>query len=255
MVPSLTETFLAAGVEIVGRTRFCIHPQGSQIPVVGGTKDIQWEKVMALRPDLIIFDKEENPSAFVEPDGALCRSVPYLATHIRDHGSLQAELARLAKDLRNDRLSEFSERVSRLIQRSLSTSPLWNFSDIPGILPSRLGPLRDVKKMEAIKHIVYVIWRDPWMRVATETFISSTLRLLGAGPYLVPGLVNYPEFQLEDFKPEEVYYLFSSEPYPFHRKPPAPSLLLQGAIVDGEVYSWFGIRNIEFLEKYFNEHG
>ncbi|MDP6374701.1 MAG: helical backbone metal receptor [Pseudomonadales bacterium] len=62
LVPSLTETLPACGVEVVGRTRYCVHPAGfvSDIAVVGGTKGVNWQKVADLAPDLVVMDKEEN---------------------------------------------------------------------------------------------------------------------------------------------------------------------------------------------------
>ena len=62
LVPSLTETLLECGVEVVGRTRFCIHPADkvADIPAVGGTKEVNWQRCLALEPDLVVMDKEEN---------------------------------------------------------------------------------------------------------------------------------------------------------------------------------------------------
>ena len=62
MVPSLTETLIDCGVEVVGRTRFCIHPLDKirTIPVVGGTKEVNWGRCAKLNPNLVVFDKEEE---------------------------------------------------------------------------------------------------------------------------------------------------------------------------------------------------
>ena len=58
MVPSWTETLLRAGIPVVGRTRFCIHPadQVKNIPIVGGTKEVNWDIVQDLKPDLVLMD-------------------------------------------------------------------------------------------------------------------------------------------------------------------------------------------------------
>ena len=64
LVPSQTELLVdMIGIEcLVGRTKFCIHPQEEvkQIPVIGGTKKFNFDKINELQPDLIIGNKEEN---------------------------------------------------------------------------------------------------------------------------------------------------------------------------------------------------
>ena len=87
MVPSWTETLLYAGIQVVGRTRYCIHPADkvAQIPIVGGTKDIKWDLVQDLQADLVLLDREENPLEMAESS-----PIPFLATHV----SSLRELAR-----------------------------------------------------------------------------------------------------------------------------------------------------------------
>ena len=63
LVPSQTELLhdLGATDLLVGRTKFCIHPPGIQaIPVVGGTKQINQERLLEVKPDLVIGNHEEN---------------------------------------------------------------------------------------------------------------------------------------------------------------------------------------------------
>ena len=64
LVPSQTELLfdLGVGARVVGVTKFCIHPAParSQAVVVGGTKNFDLAKIAALKPDLIIGNKEEN---------------------------------------------------------------------------------------------------------------------------------------------------------------------------------------------------
>jgi ABC-type Fe3+-hydroxamate transport system substrate-binding protein len=241
MVPSLTETLLAAPeeVQVVGRTRFCVHPepQVQRLPAVGGTKDIDWSKVATLKPDLMIFDQEENPKAFAEQ----C-PVSWISTHVRDARTLAEDLKKLGEKLSSSKLLSFSERWSRV---ALAPSASWSFSRIPGEIERlALNPKAEFNKL------VYVIWRDPWMAVSAETFIGSTLKALGAESLLPKFAKPYPEFLLEDFDLAKTYFLFSSEPYPFTKKKnDLLSLGLAGAsLVDGESYSWFGLRTLRFLE-------
>src|ERR1022692_4596445 len=90
MVPSWTETLIESGVNVVGRTRFCIHPkdQVKSIQAVGGTKDIDWDKVNGLKPNLVILDQEENPKSMADQ----C-PFPILATHV-------TQISDVGRDLR-----------------------------------------------------------------------------------------------------------------------------------------------------------
>ena len=59
---------LGLGENIVGITKFCIHPAGKVkgITKIGGTKALNIEKIKSLQPDLIIANKEENERSQVE---------------------------------------------------------------------------------------------------------------------------------------------------------------------------------------------
>src|SRR5437868_6660844 len=95
-VPSWTETLLSSGVEVVGRTRFCIHPHEkvAAIPVVGGTKDWNLEKLRALKPDLLLLDQEENPKFMAEQS-----EFPFHATHIESVQSVAGALRAMGERL------------------------------------------------------------------------------------------------------------------------------------------------------------
>lgn len=85
------------------------------------------------------------------------------------------------------------------------------------------------------------------MSVGQNTFIASVFRELGIPMVEVEG--NYPKLELSDFDPRDVCLLFSSEPFPFlkHRQ----DLIILGyahAFVDGEKFSWFGVRTLRFLQ-------
>ncbi|GAG15687.1 unnamed protein product, partial [marine sediment metagenome] len=92
LVPSWTETLLQAGVNVVGRTRYCIHPSEkvASIPVMGGTREVEWAKVTKLKPDLLVLDREENPRILSEQS-----PVPWIATHVNSVWDVENELRRL----------------------------------------------------------------------------------------------------------------------------------------------------------------
>lgn len=228
-VPSFTETFLEAGVEVVGRTRFCIHPPEAQaIPIVGGTKDGDWEKVRGLKPDLVIFDREENTREMAQACG-----VPFLSTHVTSMPSLAAELRTLSGALANRALDQYAERAEALLQAPFIKKPLGS-------------PLTNLP--EDVDRILYLIWRNPWMAVSSETFIGSVCGLSG---FPLPQFADrYPKIKLEDFSKEKTLLLLSSEPFPFHRYvEEIKSLGFPAILVNGENFSWFGIRSIRYLES------
>ena len=73
---------------MVGRTRFCLHPHDrvSEIPIVGGTKNWNLQKLRDCDPDLLILDKEEHPREMAE------ESLPFWASHVRGVDCLPDEL-------------------------------------------------------------------------------------------------------------------------------------------------------------------
>lgn len=234
MVPSWTETLLRAGVQVVGRTRFCIHPPKmiTNIPIVGGTKEVSWDLVVDLKPDLILLDKEENPLSMAEE----C-PLPFLATHVSSLEDLYRELVRLAEHFENAELMEMALKCWDILE---APTPVWNQQKIPGFIEWVKTPTQNFSK------VVYLIWKKPWMTVSRETYIGSVLEKLGAALMEFPIEEKYPVLEIEECK--DTLFLFSSEPFPFQQKlSELKELGLEGAIVDGECYSWFGARSLKFL--------
>ncbi len=240
-MPSLTETLVECGVNVVGRTRFCIHPRErvAHIQRVGGTKGVDWDKCRELKPDLVVFDREENIKEMAES----C-PFPWLATHMKSVADLAPELARLAEATESSELAKHADDWQQLSNSKSLQQP--RFSALPGLLQ----PLHHSGSFERIE---YIIWRDPWMAVGPTTFIGSMLAQLGFADLLAMHNENYPVLDEREMQRHDTFYLFSSEPYRFLRY--HDELLEQGfngAIVDGEVYSWFGIRSYRALNHYLN---
>lgn len=253
MVPSWTETLIACGANVVGRTRFCIHPTSNvkSIPVVGGTKNIDWEKVNSLKPDLLILDKEENPRFMSEES-----PIPVLATHVTGVSVVADEIEKIAEKI-SDGLAGPALRKVADSWRSLhhKRNALRTWRDFPGVFEWLKEP--DIDPGEA--KFVYVIWKDPWMAVAPGTFIASVLEACGIpSESLWPGSGSggenkYPVFDPKKL-PEETVFLYSTEPFPFHKKKSGLENLGRGALIlDGECFSWFGVRSLQFLEKALHE--
>jgi len=241
LVPSLTETLVECRVEVVGRTRFCAHPaeRVAAIPVVGGTKEVDWAACAALDPDLIVMDREENTREMA----AAC-PLPWTAVHITAVESVGPELRGLAGKVSSATLASHADDWSRLGRRGPRPFPGWDQ------IPDALGYLRGAGGRRGFSRLEYVIWRKPWMVIGPGTFISSMLRRVGFGEFLPRQESRYQEVPEAAMRREDTFYLFSSEPFPFAEKDGLLSGLgVAGAIVDGESYSWYGLRSYRFLER------
>jgi len=237
-VPSWTNTLIECGVEVVGRTKFCIHPVEivSAIPVLGGTKNLKTDRLDSIDADLVILDKQENPVGFL----AQIRK-PVYASDVNSVESLFTELVNLNKILLNKKLNELIVKLEKIISKPVIDKDLNN---IPGVI-QWLNPIH-----KHIDKVLYIIWREPWMCVSKNTFIASMLEHLGFGGLIPDFDTDYPEISLQEYDPDRTLLLFSSEPYPFHKKiEEIRTLTYPSAIVDGESYSWFGISAITFLEE------
>ena len=241
MVPSWTETLIHAGVNVVGRTRYCIHPRErvASIPVVGGTKDISWSKVAELKADLLVLDKEENPRFMAEQS-----PVPWIATHVTSVWDVEKNLQVIHERLLRPELVAMGKRWRDVCERLTRESRNPSWLKLPGVIEWVRQPRVDVDRF------LYIIWKDPWTAVDLSTFIGSVFSLLGFGSRMSRLNEKYARIRLEDFDPIRTLLLFGSEPYPFDkRKEVIEELPHPSAIVDGECFSWFGVRTLRFLEE------
>lgn len=236
LVPSWTETLIEAGHPPIGRTRFCIHPEPlvKSIPVVGGTKTADWEKIRELKPDLLILDKEENPIEFSQ------QGLPAWASHVTDGLSLTRGFLELGHLLQNSQLKKWAEEMKIVCETANLISPQ------PDNFPALIEVLKPWRGYEQFN---YVIWKGPWMAVHPQTYIGFVLKKLGVDLKVWPHSKSlYPEFEM--LIDQDQVYLFSSEPFPFvKKKQELKELDVKGALVDGEKFSWFGIRSLRFLQE------
>lgn len=229
LVPSITELVCELGLadQLVGRTGFCVHPREivRRIPKVGGTKDVDLEKVHALSPTHVIVNVDENRK---ETADALAAFVPQvLVTH--PLGPLDnLDLYRLI-----GKTFGAEERAEEMCSR---------FRAAYDALPRR--PFRTRK-------LLYLIWKEPWMTIARDTYISRTLALFGLRTLPVRSGARYPKLTLEeDWLAEVELVLLASEPYRFresHAVALAGRLRRPVRLIDGEMTSWYGSRAIAGL--------
>ncbi|HUJ34320.1 MAG TPA: helical backbone metal receptor [Solirubrobacteraceae bacterium] len=235
LVPSITELICDLGLteQLVGRTGFCIHPWETvkQIPKVGGTKDIKLERVRELAPTHVIVNVDENRR---EDADALAEFVPHvIVTHPLgplDNLDLYRRLGDLfGREARAERLCE-------------------EFELVLDELRARPWPPQEV---------LYLIWRDPWMAVAPDTYIARTLRLVNWRTHPVAPADRYPEVELSRHAGKVDRVLLASEPYHFKEQHlPEVAAALPGAevsLIDGEMTSWYGSRAIQGL-RYLSDY-
>jgi ABC-type Fe3+-hydroxamate transport system substrate-binding protein len=238
LVPSITELLFALGLDglIVGRTGFCIHPRECvrAVPKVGGTKAVKLDAVRALLPTHVIVNIDENEKATID---ALAEFVPHIVvTHPltpHDNLALYALIGAIFG----------CETAAHRLGETLRV---------------RLDALARITWPE--RRVLYVIWREPWMTIARDTYISSMLRLVNwqTLPAVTggrSGAARYPSFDFSaPWLTDVEAVLLSTEPYRFterHRDALAAEPHFAGKtvrIVDGEMVSWYGSRAIEGVD-------
>lgn len=229
LVPSQTELLHYFGLteEVIGITKFCIYPDSwfRTKQRIGGTKQLKLEEILALKPDLIIGNKEENTKD----------DIAYLEQHfpvwMSDINTFEEAIEMI----------EFVGQLTnkQTIARQLNTSIEQEFKKLGDI---GMG-----------KSVIYLIWDEPSFVVGKSTFIHSVLTKIG--------FVNtcqkerYPELSdLDDLNPDFVF--LSSEPFPFKDEHILKyQELFQTSkiiLVDGESFSWYGSRMLE-APNYFKK--
>lgn len=230
LVPSITEFLydLGLGEQVVGITKFCIHPESwkNEKEIVGGTKQQHLNKIKELNPDLIIASKEENVKAYVE------KILKYCTVYVSD-------------------VSDFDSAVQMMSDIGFLTKKQDKAVEIIEDIKQRFELLH--KPTEKVK-VVYCIWKNPWMWAGSDTFISKMLNYAGFENIISDE--RYPELSMEEIIKENPDYIFlSSEPYPFKEKHieelNAEFPKLRFKIVDGEMFSWYGSRMLK-APQYFN---
>jgi ABC-type Fe3+-hydroxamate transport system substrate-binding protein len=241
LVPSQSELLWHLGLEkeLVGITKFCIHPTEMfrSVNRIGGTKTIKLDEIQKLSPDLIIANKEENQQEQIEE---LCKHFPvYISDIYNLHDALKMiEQVGLITDRKNQ-----SEELINTIKEKYNQFKDKNL---------------EVKKE---KRVAYLIWKNPYMAAGSSTFITNMLHECGFINVFVNHRNRYPEIDVEELKKQNPDFIFlSSEPYPFKEKHiqelqlhlPNTKIIL----VDGEMFSWYGSRLLyafDYFEKLTKE--
>ncbi|RJF97138.1 helical backbone metal receptor [Noviherbaspirillum saxi] len=231
LVPSITELVCDLGLAsaLVGRTGFCIHPAGTvnAIPKVGGTKDVNIEKIRRLAPTHLIVNIDENEKPTVE---TLAQFIPHVVvTHPLAPGDNLA-LYRLLGGIFNAQAQ--AERLCAAFE-------------------TEYAALRALPKSPP-QTWLYCIWKDPWMTISGDTYIARMMAEIGWQAWTPGGdPARYPRFEWSDAVAHAIDgVLLSSEPYRFteaHVDALERQIGKPVQLVDGEMMSWYGSRAIAGL--------
>ena len=246
LVPSLTELVVALGLgdALVARTGFCIHPAGAlrRVPKVGGTKDVNLGKLQRLAPTHVLVNVDENRLETVGAIRAWPDPPQIVVTHPNapeDNLALVARMATLFGTLPG--VTGCAEALSRALRHELALTQ-------PSARP--------------VRKVLYLIWREPWMTVARDTYLA---RMLGRiAWHTLPdvaggaqGAARYPVVHGDEpWLADVQQVLLSSEPYRFTDAHLDDARRLcpnaHARRVDGELLSWYGPRALPGL-RYLRE--
>jgi len=234
LCPSLTELVydLGRGDALVGRTKFCHHPADrvATVETLGGTKNPKVARIVALAPDLVLLNEEENRREDAEALAAA--GIPLHVSFPRDAAGTAAMVRDIgaaldARDAAEPIAADIEARSARVREAAAARAAT-------GAPPVRWA---------------YLIWRRPWMAVSGDTFVHALLAQAGGANVFADAAARYPEItpaELAAADPDVV--LLSSEPFPFtdaHADALAEETGLPRArfrLADGELLSWHGSR-------------
>ena len=236
LVPSQTELLVDMDLKnaISGITKFCVHPIGlrKEKKVVGGTKQVNYDKIRKLKPDLILCNKEENTQEMV---GELTKIAPVHVSDVKDlKDSLQL-------------IMQYGE-IFQVEEKALS---------IRKEIEAQWEQFQAFIEKQPRRSAAYLIWKNPWMVAGGDTFIDYLLDLNHFENVFRKEKSRYPEIELSTLKTKNTQLiLLSTEPFPFknkHKEELQAKLPEQKiVIVDGEFFSWYGSRLVKAF-TYFKE--
>jgi len=214
LVPSLTESVAATRRQaLVGATDWCTHPGDLDVTRVRGTKNPNLRAVAALRPDLVLANKEENRRTDVEKLRAA--GIEVWVTVIETVDQALASLRRL-----------FTYALGWPVPDWLNEAvAVW----------AEPGPATHTSA-------VIPVWRDPWMVVGRDTFTGDLAQRVGLANIYGDDRGRYPHVELADVlarRPELV--VLPDEPYRFSaRDGPEAFPHTRTVLVEGRLLTWYG---------------
>lgn len=221
--PAITSTIFefGAGDTLVGRTEYCIFPvhEVEKVPIVGGTKQVDFARIRELNPDLIVAEKEENTKVIVQ---TLAKEFPVFVFEVQ---SIQ----------HNER---FIRDVGKLVGKEQAAADM---------LEKVKTSFATFPKIEGAT-AAYMIWQEPYMVVGHDTFINAVLTSMGLVNPFIDKKSRYPIIQFDQIQAANLdYLLLASEPFHFtneHREAFQKILPNTKVLnVDGEMF-WYGSQSV-----------
>ena len=214
LLPSTSETLIAWGITPVAVTRFCEQPG---LPTVGGTKDPDVAAIVALAPDLVVMDTEENRRE--DADALTAAGMAVHVTRVHSVGDVASALEGLAAAVGDGAFE---------------------------------APASDEAAPGSRRRLAFVpIWRRPWMTINDDTYGSSALAAAGIDNVFGDHDERYPTVTLEEVvsrRPDLV--VAPSEPYPFGERQRAELETVAPVVfVDGQDLFWWGVRTPAALDR------
>jgi ABC-type Fe3+-hydroxamate transport system substrate-binding protein len=236
LVPSQTELLYDLGLEeeIVGITKFCVHPKHLKVTkqIIGGTKQVKWDKIKALQPDIIIANKEENTKEIVDELSKICPVWVTNIVTIEDNFQMISDFGKL-----------FNKRTE---------AQKWNDK-----ITFAYHDFQQFIKDKPFRKVAYFIWANPYMVAGKDTFINEMLKL-NRFQNIYEEKGRYPEIEIEKMSKEgdPEFVLLSSEPFPFKDEHVFEigrfTHHAKTIFVDGEMFSWYGSRLVKAFD-YFKQ--
>jgi ABC-type Fe3+-hydroxamate transport system substrate-binding protein len=209
-----------------------VHPKArvGAVAKIGGTKTVSLDKVEALQPTHVIVNVDENRKQDV--DAIACMGCQVVVAH---------------PIAPTDNLSLY-RLLGGIFHRDQAANRLCQVFD------DAYRTLLEAAKQYPQRRVLYLIWRNPWMTISEDTYISKTLALAHLATAGGDPRVRYPEVDFEDVSLDGVdTVLLSSEPFPFKDKHADEVRSLTAkwsppvSFIDAEMVSWYGSRAIPGL--------
>ena len=211
IVPSLTEAVAATDRGLlVGATDWCTHPADLPVERVRGTKNPDVAKIVALHPDLVLANAEEN--RLPDLDALRAADVPIYVTDIRT-------------------LDGAFTSLRRMLAACGCPQVAW--------LDAAEAAWTAVPEPPARRRAVVPIWRKPWMAVGRDTFTGAVLARLGVDNVLADDPERYPRIDPAALPPHDVVVL-PDEPYLFTAADGPEAFAAPSVLVSGRLLTWYG---------------
>lgn len=213
LVPSLTEAVASVDVRLIaGATDYCTHPASLDVPRVGGSKYPSVDAVLAIEPDLVLANVEENRRADVEALRAA--GVPVWVTYPRT-------------------LADAFISLRRMFVAIGVAEPAW----LTAAERSWAAPT-----MVVARRALVPVWRRPWIVLGSDTFAGDVLARLGVAHLYADAPERYPRPTIDELRDRAPDLLvLPDEPYAFTAADgPEAFPGVPYALVSGRHLTWYG---------------